>query len=95
MTERQWVIVRQLAAAIKETPGVRRVLLFGSQARGDAQATSDVDLAIDVESLGRDDWNKICELADEAPTLLKIGLIRLDSASVGMRRSVAAEGVEI
>mgnify|MGYP001627874058 CR=1 FL=1 len=36
-----------------ENEGVRHLILFGSQARGTANAQSDIDIAIDVEPQSR------------------------------------------
>jgi predicted nucleotidyltransferase len=87
--------VRDLVDRLQAEPSVRRVILFGSRARGDAQPRSDVDLAIDAPDMTSRDWLRVADLADEAETLLKVDLVRLDQASPELRQRIEAEGRDI
>jgi predicted nucleotidyltransferase len=42
---------------------LRLVRLFGSWARGDADASSDIDVAVVVEELSRDEWRDAINLS--------------------------------
>lgn len=55
------------------------IYLFGSRARGDEQAKSDIDLAILCPHASERDWLNIVDIVDKADTLLKIDCIRLDN----------------
>ena len=81
-------LLRQLAGR----PEVRRVILFGSRARGDAEPRADIDLAVEAPDATRREWLEIVELADDARTLLTIDLARLDEASEPFRDRILAEG---
>lgn len=81
-------LVRELA----DIPEVDRVILFGSRARGQARPRSDVDLAVEAEGAGIPAWDRVCELAESAETLLKIDLIRLDQASADFRDEILRDG---
>lgn len=84
--------VSQVVAGIRGVSGVRRVILFGSRARGDARERSDVDLAIEGPELSQRDWLAIVEATENADTLLRIDLIRLEEASPSLRERILAEG---
>lgn len=74
-------------------PGVRRVFLFGSRARGDARPASDFDLAVDAPGADAREWSDIRAPVDDAPTLATIDLVRFDEASPGLRAAIEQEGV--
>ena len=71
---------------------LRRVLLFGSRARGDARSGSDIDLAFEHESDDATWAGFVNRMRDTAPTLLDLDLIDLDSVSPELRSKVLAEG---
>lgn len=72
MTDEDLARIRDVFAA---DPGVAAVWLFGSHARGDARATSDVDLALDPADPGVRD-RKLDLLAD----LVRAGFEDVDLA---------------
>lgn len=76
-------------------PWVRRVLLFGSRARGTARERSDIDLAVDAPGASPREWSSVMEVAENANTLLKIDVVRLDEASGDFRDEMIAEGVTL
>ena len=82
--------IRGLVAHLGAEPSVRRVILFGSRARGDAGPRSDVDLA--VEAPGLADWLWLADLTEQADTLLKIDLVRLEEAPTELRSRIEVEG---
>ena len=87
--------VRPLVARLAATPGVRRVLLFGSRARGDHAPRADVDLALDAPDLAPADWHRLCADADDADTLYRVDLVRLDAAPPALRARINAEGLRV
>jgi uncharacterized protein len=84
--------VSRIVASIRSVSGVRRVILFGSRARGDARERSDVDLAVEGSELSQRDWLAIVEATENADTLLRIDLVRLEEASPPLRERILAEG---
>jgi predicted nucleotidyltransferase len=78
--------------ALSRRPVVRRVWLFGSRARGDHAARSDIDLAIEAPGAGAIEWDAIAQIVESAPTLLGVDLVRLDAASPALQERVRAEG---
>lgn len=86
-----WSVVERLAAH----PGVERVRLFGSRARGDHGPWSDVDFAIDAPTLAHADRARLAADADEAPTLYPFDLIWTDNAPQALRARIDAEGVPL
>ena len=81
-------LVEDLAAQ----PHVRRVWLFGSRARGDADEHSDIDLAVEAPAADRREWLDICRRVEEAETLLPIDVVRLEEAPDPLRNAIEKEG---
>jgi uncharacterized protein len=72
---------------------VKSVILFGSRAYGDADPRSDVDLAISAPRMNLRRWLNMKLLAEEAPTLLSITLVRLEDSPSELRERVMKEGI--
>ena len=87
--------VRPLVARLSAAPGVRRVVLFGSRARGDHRPRSDVDLALDAPGLADADWLRLHADADDARTLYHVDLVRLDRVPDRLRQRIEREGVDV
>lgn len=84
--------IRALVARLGTEPSVRRVILFGSRARGDAGPRSDVDLAVEGPDLTARDWFRLADLTEEVDTLLKVDLVRLEEAPPELRARIESEG---
>lgn len=83
----------QIARAVAQQPEVRKVFLFGSRARGDAEKRSDIDLAIEAPNIGQRQWlDTSFILKEELDTLLSIDVIRLEDAPAALRERILAEG---
>ena len=54
--------------------GIRKIILFGSRARGDFRETSDIDLAVS----GGDFERFALDVNEETSTLLKYDIVNLD-----------------
>lgn len=74
-------------------PGVERVRLFGSRARGDHDPFSDVDFAVDAPTLNRDERTRLAFDADDARTLYPFDLVWTDEAPPALRARIDADGV--
>jgi len=83
------MLVRDLTAI----PDVERVVLFGSRARGDNRERSDIDLAVVAPGASSITWDRVKALAEDAPTLLSIDVVRLDQAGAALRKVVEDEGI--
>jgi uncharacterized protein len=81
-----------LVYTLAARPEVQCIILFGSRARGDATARSDIDLAIEAPQATRRQWLELTSLVEEAPTLLPIDLVRLEEAPPALRTRILAEG---
>jgi predicted nucleotidyltransferase len=78
-------------------PWVRRLVLFGSRARGDHRARSDFDIAVDCAGAGVMQWQELLDVAETADTLHRIDLVRLDTlrADDPLRHAIERDGVVI
>lgn len=89
--------VLEFVRASAEAFGVpKRILLFGSRARGDHSSRSDYDIAVEPDRVLKDNWVQFWNLVDEAAsTLCKIDLINLaDDLSESFRAQIEADGIE-
>ena len=84
--------VRRLVARLGAEPSVKRVILFGSRARGDAHPRSDVDLAVEAPGASARDWLRLADMAEDADTLLSIDMVRLEEAPEALRKRILVEG---
>lgn len=69
--------------------GIKKVILFGSRARGDYHLRSDIDLAVS----GGDRIRFSLDVDEETSTLLKYDIVDLDGAvNPELRESIEKEG---
>jgi predicted nucleotidyltransferase len=81
-----------LATRLSRFPEVKRVILFGSRARGDGAPRADIDLAVECPDADTRRWFDIEEAAENTSTLLKIDLVRLDRAAAELVANIRREG---
>ena len=87
-------LLEEILKIIRNHKCVKKVILYGSRARGDYRKTSDIDLAIE----GCPDWevSEIREtLEEEAPTLLTFDVVNLEKAPKELKENILKEGVVI
>jgi len=66
----------------EHAPAMAKVWVFGSRARGDARATSDLDLAIDASrALSLSESAGLAEAFDEAPLPYSVDIVDLQAVS--------------
>lgn len=86
------ILLYQFIQKLSQLEFVKRIILFGSRARGDHQPTSDIDLAIECPTATDYDWLSILVVIDDADTLLKIDCIRLDQSPQELTAKINREG---
>ena len=70
--------------------GIKKVILFGSRARGSYRRASDIDLAVS----GGDIDSFFLDLEEETTTPLKYDVVNLDKAvQETLRKSIRTEGI--
>ena len=76
--------------------GVKRLALFGSVARNEATAESDVDLLVEFEP-GRKNYDAWLELADllESALHARVDLVTLEGLSPFLGPHILAEAVDV
>lgn len=71
-----------------------RVYLFGSRARGDAQRTSDIDVAVQpLEPLPGWVLAELRAALEESDCLYRVDVVNLYEAAPALRERVLAEGI--
>lgn len=83
---------RLVADFLAGLPSIARIWLFGSRARGDADARSDIDLAVEAPTATPEQWHAILARLEAAPTLLRIDLTRFEDASPELREEIRRTG---
>ena len=88
-------LAQQIVRIILVQKEARKILLFGSRARGDARQTSDIDLAIVDERWSDTDINLAKNaLEEELKTPLKIDLLNLYTlAKPRLKQTILKEGL--
>jgi hypothetical protein len=86
--------VRRIVLAGLRDLGVR-VFLFGSRARGDARATSDIDVALlSARPIPRGTLAAIREALEESRVPFRVDLVDLAAAGAELREHALREGIE-
>lgn len=67
--------------AITSHAKVQRVLLYGSRARGDFRAGSDVDIAVDAPGMTASEWTRVWSDTDDSPFIVKVDLVHLQDVT--------------
>lgn len=86
-------LVEQIRDVATETPGLRRVWLFGSRARNEAAPRADIDLAVEYPDAAPADFARVSSLLSELDTLLPVDVVRVEEAGEEMRHRVLRDGV--
>ncbi len=82
-------VIRQIRD-MAEQYGIKKVLLFGSRARGDFKRTSDIDIAV----TGGDFERFALDVDEETSTLLEYDIVNLDREMQDeLRDSIEKEGI--
>ncbi len=76
---------------------IKKVVLFGSRARGSSHERSDYDLAVEVEKGFDQEWVRwALDLKEEIPTLCGVDLLKMDSTiSQELLQRITNEGITI
>lgn len=85
-------VISRVVAAFTREPKVRRIVLFGSRARGDSFPRSDIDLAVSAPGATAAEWRALVEVAEQMQTLLTVDLVRLEHAPAELRARIEREG---
>lgn len=81
-------IHKQIIHLAEQYPEIENVRLFGSRAHGDETMLSDIDLIVRAPHLSQRDWLGFLDGLDELDTLLKIDVVRWETASDALKKEV-------
>jgi predicted nucleotidyltransferase len=83
------VLIAQIVETIVRLASPKRIILYGSRARGDYSATSDIDIAVECDK-GKDFIRN--EIDDGVRTLLKMEIVDVDEIGSQLRSEIEREG---
>lgn len=81
--------LNELAATF---PAIEKIVLFGSRARGDNSARSDIDIAIIAPTITNKEWLDLCEKINELDTLLELDVINFCTTNSELQNRINQEG---
>jgi 23S rRNA (uracil1939-C5)-methyltransferase len=85
-------LLNQIIGAICRHANVKRIILYGSRARGDYGRGSDIDIAVECE----DDNGFVRNVIDdEVRTLLKLDIVNLDGVNEKLRHEIDEDGIVV
>jgi type III restriction enzyme len=67
--------LRRLHALFERWPGIERVWIYGSRARGDHRRESDIDLAVDAAAMSARDYSMLRHALEELPLINRVDLL--------------------
>lgn len=88
--------VQKLTQIVIEKTKPKKLVLFGSRARGTHRENSDVDLCIFGRSCTEETWNRLLiSIQDDPYTLLKIDLVEFEKLSEIYQNEIMKDGVTL
>jgi len=72
----------------------KKIILFGSRARGDNSQRSDYDFAVDDSGIPNDKWVRFSvDLRENLPTLNEVEVVRISQVAKPFKKRILEEGI--
>jgi uncharacterized protein len=85
-------VIHLLAQQIGCFPSVEKVILYGSQARGNAGRYADIDLAVVCPQASEEEWLMIRNMEESPVTIRPIDIRRYDTLKDPLKTVIHQEG---
>lgn len=86
--------LEMIISAIKESPKVLEVILYGSRAKNTFRKGSDIDIAIKAPNLNFDEYLTICSKVEDLPVVYKFDITHYDKLSKeSLIKAIDEEGI--
>ena len=87
-------IWKQILDTCFRFPGVSKVILYGSRARGDYKLSSDIDIAIDAPLMTSREFAEVWNAIDDLPIIYTFDVVHLQAlTSEQLLSAIHKEGV--
>jgi len=88
--------IKQILAVLHQNPKIRRILLFGSRAKGSYQKGSDIDIAVSADGLGIGELLQLKSELDDLMLPYKIDIVVYeDIQNLNLRDHIDRVGVQL
>jgi predicted nucleotidyltransferase len=85
-------LLKQIVDAIVRHAHPKKIVVYGSRARGDFSQASDVDIAVECEK-GEEFIRNVID--DDVRTLLKLDIVNVDKIDQKLREEIRKEGTVV
>lgn len=89
-------LLEQLREVFRRYPEVRKVLIYGSRAKGSFKPGSDIDLAVFATDMSSSRFAGLWSELDELPLVFTLDVVHWDTlGNAALQQRIVAEGVEL
>lgn len=72
-------ILQTIIRSCMDFPQVKRIILYGSRARGDYKQGSDIDIAIDAPKMTEKEFSRLWNELDDLPIIYTMDIVHLQA----------------
>lgn len=89
-------ILKELLRIFNKYENIKKVVIFGSRARGDFKNTSDVDLAVFSENISDREFNLLVDEINEMDTALSFDVVHFEKLKKdSLKENIIKDGILI
>jgi len=86
-------LLENIVDAVRDHAQVKRIILYGSRARGNYAPTSDIDIAVELDSSAHSLLKS--EIEEQIRTLLRVDIVDLSKVPQHVKNEILTTGVTL